>query len=305
MLDPTLSNTIIEMLSKELKADQIDEIGRFLIKGHSAHTTLGLNNHITVTPRKAAVALVDECTDNNREEELVKFLIEIDGEKLLGRKVELNDLETLMNGLARSGYIYDPKKRKLKSIKASAEEMPNWGALKNGKQYEVSIGSLDIVGSSDLVKRHGQKKMEKLYFEFWNLLRRTLTQYDGRIWSWQGDGGLVAFALKRHQERAVLWALELQQLIKVFNANPRTSISDDIELRIGLDTGKVKYQEDTGRIISDTINYAAHLEKSFANPGGITISKELLDAVPQEMVHHFSEKGEFEGRTALVCSWEE
>ncbi len=304
MLDPTLRNTIIEMLSKELKSDQIDEIGRFLIKGHSSHTTLGLNNHVTVTPRKAAAALVDECTENHREEELVKFLIELDGEKLMGRKVELSDLETLMNGLARSGYIYDPKKRKIRRTKESAEEMPNWGALKNGKQYEVSIGSLDIVGSSELVKRHGQKKMERLYFEFWNLLRRTLSQYDGRIWSWQGDGGLVAFTLKRHQERAVLWALELQQLIKVFNINPRTSISEEIELRIGLDAGKVKYMDDTGRIISDTINYAAHLEKSFTEPGGITISKQLLDAVPQEMVEHFSEKGEFEGRTALVCSWE-
>jgi class 3 adenylate cyclase len=167
------------------------------------------------------------------------------------------------------------------------------------------VGSVDIVGSSALVKKHGQRKMEKLYFEFWNLLRRVLSVYDGRIWSWQGDGGLVAFAFKRHQERAVLFALELQQLIKVFNMNPRKPIPEDIELRIGLDAGKVKYSDENGRMISDTINYASHLEKAFTNPGGITISKKLLDAVPQEMLRHFNQKGEFEGRTALSCRWTE
>ena len=305
MLDPTLRNTIIELLSLDLNSDQIDEIGRFLLKNHSTHSSLGLGDHITVSARKAASTLVDECVDKRCEEKLLKFIIELDGERLLGKTVELRDLERLMNHLAKDGLVYDPKKRKLKKIKESVEDMPNWGALKSGKQYEVTVASIDIVGSSALVKKHGQKKMEKIYYEFWTLLRRLLSDYDGRIWSWQGDGGLAAFAFKRHQERAILFALELHQLIKVFNVNPRKPISDDIELRIGMDTGKVKYQEDTGQIISDTINYAAHLEKSFTAPGGITISKELIEAVPKGMLRHFDEKGEFEGRTALACSWQE
>jgi class 3 adenylate cyclase len=305
MLDPALRNSVIEMLSKELSSDQIDEIGRFLLKNHSSHSSLGMGRHITLSPRKAAAVLIDECVENGCEEKLFKFLVELDGEKLLGKIVEFEDIERVMSMLARSGYVYDPKKRRIRSMKESADELPNWGALKTGKQYEVSVGSIDIVGSSALVKKHGQRKMEKLYFEFWNLLRRVLSVYDGRIWSWQGDGGLVAFAFKRHQERAVLFALELQQLIKVFNMNPRKPIPEDIELRIGLDAGKVKYSDENGRMISDTINYASHLEKAFTNPGGITISKKLLDAVPQEMLRHFNQKGEFEGRTALSCRWTE
>jgi class 3 adenylate cyclase len=304
MLEPTLRNTIIEMFSGELNSDQIDEIGRFLMKHHSSHSSLGIHNHVTVSSRKAAAALIEECSENRCEEDLLKFIIEIDGEKLLGKRVEFSGLENFMNALARIGYIYDPKKRKLKRIREQLEEMPNWGALKSGKEYEVSVASLDIVGSSELVKQHGQKKMEKLYYMFWNLLRRLLSVYDGRIWSWQGDGGLAAFALKRHHERAVLFAMELQQLMKVFNVNPRKPIADEIELRIGLDAGPVKYMNDPGQIISDTINYAAHLEKSFTDPGGITISKELLDALPESMLRNFNEKGEFEGRTALVCSLE-
>mgnify|MGYP006290942935 CR=1 FL=1 len=301
MLDPTLRNTIIEMLSEELTPDQIDEIGGFLIKNHSAHSSLGIGDHITVSSRKAATALVEECADKRCEEKLFKFIIELDGEKLLGKPVALRDLERLLNQLAKTGYVYDQKKRRLKKIREAVDDMPNWGALKHGREYEVSVGSVDIVGSSSLVRKHGHRKMEKLYYEFWVLLRRVLSVYDGRIWGWQGDGGLVAFAFRRHQERAVLFAMELQQLMKVFNVNPGKPIPDDIELRIGLDAGMVKYQDDTGQIISDTINYAAHLEKSFTSPGGITISKELLDSVPREMLRHFNEKGEFEGRTALVC----
>jgi class 3 adenylate cyclase len=303
MLDPTLRNTIVEMLSGALSSDQIDEIGRFLMKHHSSHSTLGINQHFTVAPRKAASALVEECIDNSCEESLFKFLVELDGEKLLGKRVEFEDLENLMNAMARSGYLYDQKRRKVRKIRENLEDMPNWGALKEGKQYEVSVGSVDIVGSSELVKRHGRKKAEKLYYEFWNLLRRVLFVYDGRIWDWSGDGGLVAFTFKRHQERAVLFALELQQMIKVFNVNPHKTVPDDIAVRIGLDAGKIKYSDNIGQIVSDVINYAAHLEKSFTAPGGISISRDLLDAVPRKMLRHFDEKGQFEGRNALVCSW--
>ncbi|MFO7850055.1 MAG: adenylate/guanylate cyclase domain-containing protein [Spirochaetia bacterium] len=303
MLDPTLRNMIIEMLSHELSSDQIDEIGNFMLHGHSTHSSLGIGDHITVSSRKAAAALLDECMNNRCEEKLLKFIVELDGEKLLGKGVELKDLERLLNQLAKNGYIYDSKKGKFRKIKESIDDMPNWGALKNGKQYEISVGSIDIAGSSELVKKHGHKKMEKLYYEFWGLLRRILSNYDGRIWSWQGDGGLVAFAFKGHQERCVLFSMELQQLIKVFNINPRKSIPEDIKLRIGLDTGKVKYLNETGKIISDTINYAAHLEKSFSKPGEITISQELLEKVPESILHLFQEKKKFEERTALVCSW--
>jgi class 3 adenylate cyclase len=299
MLDPWLYNCIAEMLTKSMSSDQIDEMGCLLMDHHCSHTILGIDNHITVSARKAAGAFLAECVGNKCEEKLLKFLVEIDGSPLLGKPVQLKGIEELMNAMARSGYVYDWKKRKVRSLKEDPQELPGWGALREGKRYDITIASIDIAGSSALVKKHGLKKAEKLYYQFWSFLRRVLSVYDGRIWNWAGDGGIVAFAFKEHQQRSVLCAMELQSLMAIFNADPRKPVQDTIALRIGIDTGKVRFSADTGQIVSEAINYAAHLEKGFTEPGGISISGELAAILPKTLRALCHEKGIYEGRKAL------
>ncbi len=302
MLDPVLINDMTEMLTKHLKPNQIDEIGRLLLKTYNSHEKLGIDTHITIPRRRAAETLIDECLTRNKSEDLIKCLIEIDGSDLLGKTVSFDGIESFMKDLASSGYIYDSKKRKMKKLKEAPEELPNWGALREGKNYEVTVGSIDIVGNSALVKEHGMKKAEKLYFKFWNLLRRVLAVYDGRIWSWSGDGGLVAFTFKNHPTRAVLCALELQNALPVFNLDPDLPIREPISLRIGLDTGTLKFAHDTGKIVSETINYAAHLEKNFTSPGMVSISKQLKQKISPNLQSLFSQEDDFEGRAACCSS---
>ena len=67
---------------------------------------------------------------------------------------------------------------------------------------------------------------------------------DGRIWSWAGDGGIIAFAL-----------------------------------RIGVDAGLVKFCGETGRIVSHVINHASHLEKKSTRPGMVSIGRNVYDAL--------------------------
>ncbi len=305
MLDPWLYNCVAEMLTRAMKPDQIDEVGCLLMKHHCSHTVLGLDKHITVPTRKAATALLDECIDKGCEERLLKFLVEIDGTPLLGKVVQLDSIEELLSAMARSGYVYDEKKRKIRSLKEDILELTSWGALKEGRYYDITTVSVDIAGSSAIVKKHGMKKAEKLYFHFWSFLRRILAVYDGRIWNWAGDGGIIAFTFKRHQQRALMFAVELQSLMELFNADPERPVNEKLRLRIGLDCGRIKYLSDTGQIVSETINYAAHLEKSFTAPGGISASAELIAAVPASLKAMFKSAGSFEGRRAWRYAREE
>lgn len=302
MLDPVLINDMTEMLTKHLKPNQIDEIGRMLLKRYNSHEKLGIDDHITIPRRKAAEALIDECLSRNKDEELIKCLIELDGSDLLGKPVSFEGIETFMKDLVSSGYLYDYKRRKIKKLKEDPEELPNWGALREGKNYEFTIASIDIVGNSALVKKYGMKKIERVYAHFWNLLRRILYVYEGRTWSWSGDGGLVAFTFKGHATRAVLFALELQKVLSVFNVDPNMPIDESISLRIGLDTGNLKFSQNTGQIVSETINYAAHLEKSFTSPGNVSISKELWLKIPNNLKSIFDCEGEFEERAAYCTN---
>jgi class 3 adenylate cyclase len=300
MLDPGITNNVIEMLSKNLKPDQINEIGKLIIKKFDMHTILGLDHHITVSKRRAAATLIEQCAAAEREDELFKLLIELDGSDLMGQAVNFAELEAVMNDLAKRGYVYDDKKRKMKRMKEDVDELPNWGVLRAGKTYEMTIVSLDIVGNSKLVKEHGIKKAEKLYFKFWSFLRRVLAVYEGRIWHWAGDGGILAFTFASHPVRAVMFAMEIQHLLPVFNIDPDRPILDELQLRVGIDTGKIKFDDDTGKIVSDTINYAAHLEKTFTGPGCISVSDKVLKLLPDGMRAYFSDTAEFEGRKACT-----
>src|SRR6056297_147473 len=302
MLDPVLLNDMTEMLTKHLKPNQIDEIGRMLFKRYNSHEKLGIDDHITIPRRKSAEALIDECLASKKEEELIKCLIELDGSDLLGKTVAFDSIETFMKDIVSSGYLYDFKKRKIRILKGDQDELSNWGALREGKNYEVTVASIDIVDNSALVKKYGMKKIEKVYAKFWSLLRRILAVYDGRTWSWSGDGGLVAFTFKEHPTRAVLFALELQNVLSVFNVDPSLQIDEPISLRIGLDTGKLKFTQNTGQIVSETINYAAPLEKTFTSPGKVSISKELYLRISKNLQSIFDCEGEFEGRTAFCTN---
>src|SRR6056297_3619096 len=179
MLDPVLINDMTEMLSKHLKPNQIDEIGRMLLKRYNSHEKLGIDEHITIPRRKAAESLIDECLSRKKDEDLIKCLIELDGKDLLGKSVRFDGIEKFVKDLTSIGYIYDNKKRRIKRLKDNPEDLPNWGALREGKNYEVTVASIDIVGNSVLVKQFGMRKIEKVYAKFWALLRRVLSVYDG------------------------------------------------------------------------------------------------------------------------------
>ncbi len=116
-------------------------------------------------------------------------------------------------------------------------------------------------------------------------------------------GGILAFAFKDHAIRAVRFALEVQTLVPVFCADPRNPITDDIRVRIGIDLGNVKYNEDTGRIVSDTINFAAHVEKQFTPPDGVSLSEAVFDQRSEKLKKIFCNNGTFEERTVYyICA---
>ena len=140
--------------------------------------------------------------------------------------------------------------------------------------------------------------MEKVYYELWEYLQYRLEHYDGRIWSWAGDGGILAFRNKDNISESVGCCLEILVSLPVFNLAPAKPIKDDIVLRIGMDSGKIKFYKDTGRIVSDVINYAAHLEKQGTKPNGLSVSDVIYKELTPALKSVFGSKHEFEGRTA-------
>jgi len=302
MIDAALVNDLTEIISQALNQEQLDAFGQLVVKGFDAHRTLKLDRHVTVPKRTAASALIQLCNESRKTEDLLQLLIETDGRPVHGKIVNFADLEVFLGRLARSGIVYDYRRRKIKRIDKDLSELRNWGSLRDGKLYDITVASIDIVDNSALVRRFGNRTVEKLYHRLWDLLRFELSRYDGRVWNWAGDGGIIAFAMKDSESRAVKWALSVQRLLPVFNADGDNPVEECVRVRIGISTGRMKFQSDTGSIVADAINYAAHLEKQRAQPEAVAISDSVHAALSSKLAALFVPEGEFEGQPFYSCN---
>jgi hypothetical protein len=216
-LEPAIRNDLIELIAANFKTDEVNELGRLILGCFDSNAVAGTRNHISLSARKSAGLLVDECERAKQMAGLLKLVVEVDDGIVHGRSVRVRGLEEFLGKLIRTGIQYDFKTRRVVAGCRDPQDLPNWGCLKDGREYDITVISIDIVGNSKKVRTLGARRAEKLYFTLWNFLKEKLASVDGRMWSWAGDGGIVAFALRYHQARAVRFAIEVQSTVPVFN----------------------------------------------------------------------------------------
>lgn len=298
MFDISLKKDLAEVIARNLNFYDIELIGKYFFKNYDTRKLENISEKMTISKLTAARRLVFECEQKNKLKDLFIFVIELDGNLLNEKKVTVDGLENLLYKLTQSGLYYDFEKRKLVTFDQEKKILHNWGSLKEGKEYSLVITSIDICKNSELVRKYKHSLMEKIYFKLWAFLRDKLTPYNGRIWTWAGDGGLLAFREKDGINQAVCCCLDILFTLPIFNSLPDIPIKDDICIRMGMDCGKIKYHHDTGRIVSDVINYAAHLEKKGTPPRGLSLSANIYKNLSANLKKVFMQKQEFEGKTA-------
>ena len=297
MLDDALATDLAEMLGRSLTFNDIEAVGGRIFGCYNTHRLENVAASMSVSPLTAARRLMAECEKHGKVCELIAFVAQLDGNLLNGRTVELLNLESFLYRLSLTGRYFDYHKRKLVAVAADRSLMPSWGALRDGKEYPIVVVSVDICGNSRLVKKHSPRVMEKVYYALWDYLRQRLAPCDGRIWSWAGDGGILAFRYQKDTSPAVLCCLEILLSLPAFNLRNKP-IKDDVVLRIGMDAGSVKFMTDTGRIVSEVVNYAAHLEKKGTEPWGLSVSDAVYGGLTPAIKRLFCAKQQFEGRAA-------
>ena len=293
-LEPAIRNDLIELIAASFKAAEVNELGRLIFRCFDSNEAAGQSANISLSARRSAGILVEQCEQGGVTDSLVKLVVELDDSVFHGRPVRVQGLEDFLGKLLRTGILYDFKTRKLVSTRRDPLDLANWGCLKDGREYDLTVISLDIAGNSARVRKIGPRNIEKLYASLGIFLREKLAALDGRIWSWAGDGGIIAFAFRDHVARAVRFAVEVQATVPVFNLTESRSSSADIALRLGLDCGRMKFSLEPGRIVSDVINYAAHLEKKSTSAGMVSISRAVYDALPERLASVFRFGGIFE-----------
>ena len=144
------------------------------------------------------------------------------------------------------------------------------------------IFATDLVGYSKHMEEDENATLLGLR-ECNKIIELIIKKQKGRIFNTGGDSIFAEFP---SAVAAVDTAVEFQKQIKTRNEKNTTNVK--LEYRIGINMGDVVKEGDN--LLGDGVNIAARLE-ALAQPGGITISKNVYDLVANKTKYEFNDLG--------------
>ncbi len=144
------------------------------------------------------------------------------------------------------------------------------------------ILATDLVGYSKHMEKDENATLLALR-ECNKIIEPIIKKQKGRIFNTGGDSIFAEFP---SAVSAVDTAVEFQKKIKERNDKDKTKVR--LKYRIGINMGDVVKEGDN--LLGDGVNIAARLE-ALAQPGGITISKNVYDLVANKTSYEFSDLG--------------
>ncbi len=148
----------------------------------------------------------------------------------------------------------------------------------------TAILAADVVGYSRLMGNDEAGTLAALKAVQTELIAGKIAQHQGRIVKLTGDGILAEFP---SVVNALACATEVQRGVRERNTD--VPQNRRIEFRVGVNVGDVIVEGDD--IYGDGVNVASRLE-SVADPGGITVSREVRDHVGNRLDLAFEDRGE-------------
>ena len=148
----------------------------------------------------------------------------------------------------------------------------------------AAILAADVVGYSALMERDEAGTFERLREHRKELFEPEIASHQGRIFKLMGDGLLAEFG---SVVDAVECAIVLQRAMAERNAG--VPAERRIDVRIGINLGDVIVEGDDR--YGDGVNIAARLQQ-LAKPGGVAVSRTVVDHVKRKLALNFEPLGE-------------
>jgi len=234
---PDITHRLIELLGDNFNYEEIIVIGRRFYPDFDIKTAENQYGRLRLPPHTSSENLVNFFRNSGGLSGLLRFLIDLDCHSLNGKEVQFCGLEDLLVVMRQYGIGYDLKKREFYFV-FEHECAPNWeGCLQENKEYDFAYVSVDIVKSSEMALYEDIKLVERIINALFDMIGRSAIQYGGSIWSWQGDGGIIAFWGPQCATFSVYFSMEALGLLPLFNLK-ENAFKNDMTLRFGVDSGK-------------------------------------------------------------------
>jgi len=266
-----LQNLCVRGLSQAMDVYTMSHLIRRMFPNYDLNERTGFPDSIPIPRKDAAAQIVEDCVNAGRMLEFVAMLIDVDRDGIMGRVYRVALLRTIVEEIVDEGYLYDAEKRRF--VEDSVQQRTkNWGLLHEGDEYLFTFLRLDIVGNSTLVRSYSAEAIAQTYSDLRSIVQSIIEKRDGRVWSWEGDGGVCAFHGPGASNPASLCAMEILHELYLYNTL-HCQLSEPLRVRIAVHNGNCEFHDAFEDIKSDVIKKLVDIESRFTDPYSVTISK--------------------------------
>jgi hypothetical protein len=266
-------------------------LARRLMPGYDLHYRTGIPSSVAIPNQNAARQIVRDIISCDMFIDFVLLLIEFSnqGNGIAGRKISIPYLRQIITGVYQMGFIYD-QSNQIFVENTSERKTRNWGTLKLGNEYTLAFLRIDICGNTELVRDNNSTHISDAYIRMRDIFINASEKRNGRIWSWDGDGGLAAFCFGNMNESAVLSAIEILHELFLYN-NTSCPIQEGVNVRMAVHSGPFEYTANAEELYnSDTVKRVIELEHKHTETNTISISqvvKVMLETLTTRQFQEF------------------
>ncbi len=283
-----LENLAVRALAESMTVDVMTVLAKKLIDGYDLYERTGFPENIPIPNLDAARQILKDINSLKLFPHYLNLLIKIQSEGLMGRKYKVSHLHEIIQGIKEHGLIYD-NINKIFVENPTIRRTKNWGALRKSQEYIFAFLRLDIVKNSELVRKYSAELIQKTYTDLKDIVDIAIERRNGRIWSWEGDGGLVAFYFSYKNLLAVVSAMEIIHELFLYNRLFR-KLKDPIAVRLAVHSGPCEYTEDEeGLKKSDTVKKVVTIESKHTRPNTLTLSHTVHESLDSVLADQFTQ----------------
>jgi adenylate cyclase len=183
----------------------------------------------------------------------------------------------------------------------------------DAERKQVTVLFADVSGSMDLAEQQDPEEWRKIMQRFFSILADAVTQFEGTVDKFTGDGIMAVFgapvAYEDHAQRACYAALQMLDDISAYAAELRRAQGLNFSTRIGINSGEVvagaigQGSDGDYTAIGHTVGLAQRME-ALAEPGRAYATEHTADLAAGFL--DLEDLGEFEikGASRLVRVFE-
>ena len=280
-----LKTLAVRALTESMEVKTMVHVARRIFGNYDLYERTGFPQSVPIPNRTAASQIVDDAVDSGLFLDFVSLLMTLERVGMAGRKYKIPRLNNIITEILDTGYRFDSETAVFVEDQA-IRTTRNWGVLREGETYLMAFLGVDVSGNSELVRVHGQATMQGIYQSLQQMASESVGRRNGRLWDWEGDGGLFAFTFEEENERAVHAGVELLHELFLYNL-VSCPLPEGLHARLTVHNGPCEYQSDGTELKVDSLKRLWDIDTRYGRPDCLTISAAILPSLNHSLSDRF------------------